>query len=188
VSTRIPEGSQLAGQAAAQGLQGPERDLQAAHPRRRVPVPAEHQDHPGTLPDHVPRGRLRGEERGAQRGAHRPLEIVEGHLGERRALHDAVGDHVDGDVEPARPRHRVGVREDRGLVEGVESRGLRGAARGPDLSGHGVQRGRGPAGQVHRGSFTGEGAGHGPADRAPAAIDHGVLAFQQHVIPPCRLG
>jgi hypothetical protein len=71
----------------------------------------------------APRRGARGQEQRAHGGMDRRLEVGQRHLRQRRALHVAVGDHVDRDVERPRargPRIRVGV--DRRLVERVHHR------------------------------------------------------------------
>jgi hypothetical protein len=62
-----------------------------------------------------------GEERGSCRDADWPFEVLQRHLGQRRALDVGDTDDVDGDVNAAEVhRDRVGVLIDRRLVERVE--------------------------------------------------------------------
>ena len=86
----------------------------------------------------------------------------------------------------------VGVGIDGRLVEGVDLGHRDLTAGGPDVVGDPFERGAGPSGQVHGRPLAGEGPGHGAADGATAAVDHGLLAIEQHrahlvsCVAPCH--
>jgi hypothetical protein len=70
------------------------------------------------------------------------------------------------------------------LIKGVDLGGVGLAAGLTDLLRHALDPFECSTGQVDLRSFTGEAAGHGPADRASASVDHSVLSIEQHVAPP----
>jgi len=142
---------------------------------------AEHEDHAVALPDHVPGGRAGGQEHRARRRPDGTLEVIQRHLGERRALHVTVGDQVERDVDAAGPRgDLVGVLVDGRLVERVKLRRVNGSAAGADVRRDLLQPRPGAPGEVHRGALPGEGARHRTADRAAPAVDDRVLSVEQH--------
>ena len=94
---------------------------------------------------------------------------------------DGIEQHVDaagllGDV--------LCVPVDRLLVESIQCRRFDGTSRSRDLASHALQRGLGAAGQEDPGSFAGERSRHCAPNLAASAVDHRVLALQQHLVPP----
>ena len=105
-------------------------------------------------------------------------DLLDGQLGERRALRVREGHGVQCDVDSARlGRHGVGVLGDGALVERVD---LRHVGRIADVVRHRLEPGPRPAGEVDVGAGTRERARDGAADRPAAAVDHRGLALQHH--------
>jgi hypothetical protein len=96
-----------------------------------------------------------------------------------------VAAHVHADVDAAGlGGDGVGVDVDRPLVGGVDLGRLGRPAGATDVGGDLLQAGPGAAGQEHPRPLAGEGPGHRTPDRPAASVDHGVLALEQHDIPP----
>src|SRR5829696_5807322 len=72
------------------------------------------------------------------------------------------------------------------LVERVDHRRLGRPACGADLSRDRIERLTGPAGEEDPRSLAGEGARHGATDGSGGAVDHGVLALEEHLSPPSQ--
>ncbi len=176
---------ELTGPLSAKTLDGVEGGSKASEQRDGVGRPTERQDHPGSAPDHVSRGRPGGQEVRPHTGRDGSSEVLERHLHQRKPLHVSERDQVEGDVDaPGLAGHSVDIRVDGLLIERVDAGGLGHAAGRADLSGDLVELGPGASGQEDPGPFAGEGAGHRRADRAARSVDHSGLALQQHVDPP----
>src|ERR671911_1198470 len=183
--------SELGGQLAAQGLDGVECDLESSNVvvRQRVPVAAEEENHPRSLRDHVTCRRPGGQELCPHGSHYWPLEVFEGHLGERRPLYVPDRDEVEGDVDTSSARgHGVSVLVDRRLVDGIDLRRLGHSSSGADLLCNLLEALEGTTGKVDLRSFAGEGAGSCATDRPSRPVDHGVLVFEQHSSPPSPSG
>src|SRR5215212_3522172 len=98
--------SELGGQLAAQGFDGVECNLESSQIviGHRVPVAAEEENHPRSLRDHMTCCRPGGQKLCSHGGHDRPLEVFEGHLGERRSLDIPDRDEVEGDVDTSSAR------------------------------------------------------------------------------------
>jgi hypothetical protein len=93
--------------------------------------------------------------------------ILEGQLRKRRSLDVQDADGVERDVDAARfGGHRIRMRVDGLLVEGVHLSRFRLAARGGDLPRHLVELVEGAPGEEDGRSLAREGAGYRAADRA----------------------
>src|SRR5918995_3370645 len=181
--------TELGGQLAAQGLDGVECDLESSNVvvRQRVPVAAEEENHPRSLRDHVTCRRPGGQELCPHGSHYWPLEVFEGHLGERRPLYVPDRDEVEGDVDTSSARgHGVSVLVDRRLVDGIDLRRLCHSSSRADLLGHLLEALEGSTGEEHSGSLAGEGASDRAPHLSPTSVDHGVLALKQHFRPPVR--
>ncbi|MDH6551241.1 hypothetical protein M2162_005338 [Streptomyces sp. SAI-041] len=133
----------------------------------------EGEDHTGAARGHTASGGTGGDEVGAQTVGDRPHEVVDRHVGERRALHIAARDQVEGDVDGADP---VGVRLHGRLVERVHDGDL-GVL---DVGGHRLQGLPGAADEVDPGALLGEGTGDRAADGSAGAVDDRGLVGEQH--------
>ena len=101
------------------------RSSVVAHRPAAVAGTAEGGEHARAPGDHVAGGRPRGQERRSRGRLRRRDEVVDRHLGERGSVGVRVRDQVEGDVDSAGLRRdRVGMPEDRLLVERVDLRGL----------------------------------------------------------------
>src|SRR5262245_18267189 len=181
-------GAQLGRELAAHGLDRVQGHLEAADvvvPDGVAPaVPAEHQDDPRALLDHVAARGPGGDERRADGGDDGPLVDGQGHLDQWRALDIAHRDQVERDVEAARVGDdSFGVRVDRILVEGVDLGGGDAPAAGPDLVRQPIQRRLRPPREVDGGPLAREAASDRAPDRAGGAVDDGVLVLEQHEHP-----
>lgn len=147
------------------------------------------QDHPRPLRDHAPRRRPRGQEVAAQAGDRRAQHVVGGHLDQRRALQVAAADQVERHVDAAGPCDDiVDVRVDRGLLQRIDDRHVRGATRRLDVLGDRRDGLAGPACQEHLGPVPRERARHGAANAPTPAVDDHVPTFQQPAHVPSILG
>src|SRR5262249_29678561 len=84
--------------------------------------------------------------------------------------------------------HGVGMLVDLLLVQRVDLGGFGLASGRADLLGNLLEAPPGPPGEVDPGALSGEGAGHRPADRSPASVDHRVLLLEEHPRPPFGCG
>src|SRR5215212_8564209 len=183
--------SELGGQLAAQGLHRVECDLESSQVvvRHRIPVAAEKENHPRSLRDHVPCCCPGGQELCPHGGHDRPLEVFEGHLGERRPLDVPDRDEVEGDVDTSSARgHSVSVLVDGLLVEGIDLRRLGPSSSGADLLGHLLEALKGTTGEEDLGPLAGEGTGDRTTNLSSASVDDGVLVLEQHSRPPYPSG
>jgi len=95
-----------------------------------------------------------------------------------------VADEVDGDVDPACPRdHPVDERLNGRLVEGVQLRRVRLAARGEDVGGERVRLCLCPVRDEDLRALMGKATGDRPADRS-RPIHHRDPALKKHCLPP----
>ena len=147
----------------------------------RWAVPAEVEQHPAAIADHVATERLPGHERRPHAGDHRSEVVLDRHLEHRRALYVVVVDRRHADVDRADlGGDRVRVSGGRRDVERVNDRRVATAATGPDVGGYRLQRLPRAARDEHPRALAREATSHGAADRAATAIDQRVLSFQQH--------
>jgi hypothetical protein len=122
------------------------------------------------------RGRPPGEKRRAHGGEDRLREVLELHLGDRRVLHVAEGDHWNETSMPGLRSDDVGVVVDRAAVQRVN---LGSSARGGDRPDDGLRRCTRTAPRGGPSLLARECTRDGAADRAAAAVDHGALVLEQ---------
>lgn len=161
-------------------------DARYDEPRARL---GQGEEHAGPVAREVGGHGPAREEQAAQETLDRAPELLEREVPEQGAL--VVGDahRVEHDVDPARGRgDGRGVGLDRPLVEHVEPRRLSATARRGDVARDGIEVALRAAREEDARALPREGPGHGPADRASDAVDHGDPVLQQsgHVALPVR--
>jgi len=118
----------------------------------------------------------------APESIHLPREVVGRHLHQRCALHVAMRNQVERDVDAAGLScHGVRMRVDCPFVERIELCHMRHAARGTNSVGNSLEFSQRPTGEKHAREFRCESARDGTSDRTTAAIDDRAFVFEQHV-------
>jgi hypothetical protein len=182
-TTRNAVGRQLPGQVSSERLFGGHRRAVTADEREagsRMQCGHGH-DHPRLVRNHAPCGKARGQEVRLGICRDRPGELPELQIDQRHTQNAGVrnADRIERDIDAPNPvDHRLQMRIDGLLVQGIDLRGHRGSARRNNVLGQRIDGRPIATGEEKRDPLICEGTRDGATDAARGAVHNGDLVLQ----------